>query len=700
MAISLLCLLYVSLILIISSSYVTPQSLFPGDSTDFSCSNSTELCETYVTYRARSPDFMNLGNISDLFGVSRLNIMKANGLASEDAQLFSNQLLLVPIICNCNGSYFFSSVSYQIKSLDSFYSVSSLALENLTDYHLVQDMNPKFNPQNLTVGAEINFPLLCKCPSKSYKDRRIRYLITYVWQPEDQLSTVSAMFNASADDMISENNFKNFSAEICLPMLIPVKSASIMQQISSSNSRGKSNHHMLLVAAGMSGAFLILLLGFFVKRLHSRKKKSLVRNSSSLETSDFLTKKEGCKKGTFETKNSLDKLLPGVSGYLAKPTTYDFEMIMKATMDFSERQRIGGSVYKAMIHDQILAVKKTQDGTDDLKILLRVNHANLVKLMGVTSDNFGNHFLVYEYAENGSLDRWLLGELSQSSCSSRFLSWSQRLQIALDVANGLQYLHEHTQPSIVHRDITTSNILLDSKFKAKISNFSTARPVTNSDILKLDVFSFGVILMELLSGRRSIQTKENGGIVILWKEIKEIFEVEGNREEKLSEWMDSVIEGLYPIDGALSLASLAMACTAEKPCERPKMGEVVFSLCVLTQSAMEMYEKPCFFGLEVEEDLVISPMRRYLIAPVFLVLNLGHIWKRLPSLSGPAIWVPSAGSKVIGRRECGLLTGVATLPLELAPLGGGRVDGPPGNALGSGMGIQQGLILVLSTERS
>ncbi|GAA0185284.1 transmembrane signal receptor [Lithospermum erythrorhizon] len=611
MAISSLCILLVLLLVIFSSAYVTMQSLVPGDSTDFSCSqNKTASCDSYVTYRATSPYFMDLGNISDLFGVSRLNIMKANSLASENAQLFPNQLLLIPIRCNCNGSYFFSSISYQIKKSDSFYSVSIDALQNLTHFLLVQDMNPTFKPENLTVGDEVIFPLLCKCPSKTYTDRGINHLITYVLQPKDELLVVSETFNVSADDITRENGLKNYTGEICLPMLVPVKNASITQHFAPPVSRPKSSNQMLLIAAGISGAVLILLATvFLVKHLFSRKKKSLVGNCSSSETSDFLKKSEGTKKGTFEAKNSLDKLLPGVSGYLAKPTTYDFNMVIEATMDFSERQRIGGSVFKAKICDQNLAVKKTEDATEDLKILLRVNHANLVKLMGVASDNYGNHFLVYEYAENGSLDIWLSSELSHSSSSAGFLSWSQRLQIALDVANGLQYLHEHTQPSIAHRDITSSNILLDSKFKAKISNFSTARPVANIDILKVDVFSFGVILMELLSGRRSIQTTENGEIVILWKEMKGILENEGNREERLRQWMDARLEGFYPIDGAFSLASLAMACTAEKSSDRPKMGEVVFSLCVLTQSAMDMYEKPCFFGLEVEEDLkVISPV--------------------------------------------------------------------------------------------
>ncbi|KAJ6961692.1 hypothetical protein NC652_000587 [Populus alba x Populus x berolinensis] len=111
--------------------------------------------------------------------------------------------------------------------------------------------------------------------------------------------------------------------------------------------------------------------------------------------------------------------------------------------------------------------KTKDDITEELKILQKVSHANLVKLMGMSSgfDREGNRFLVYEFAENGSLEKWLHPTSESSSSSSGFLTWSQRLHVALDVANGLQYMHEHTQPSIVYKDTRTTNILLDSTFR-------------------------------------------------------------------------------------------------------------------------------------------------------------------------------------------------------------------------------------------
>lgn len=112
---------------------------------------------------------------------------------------------------------------------------------------------------------------------------------------------------------------------------------------------------------------------------------------------------------------------------------------------------------------------------------------------------------------------WYHSKSVASLSSVAFLTWSQRIQIALDVANVLQYMLERTQPSIVHWDIRARKILSDSKFKAKIANFSMARPVTNSVVPKVDVLEFGVVLLELLCGRRAVQIKENSEGVMLWK---------------------------------------------------------------------------------------------------------------------------------------------------------------------------------------
>lgn len=602
MAISLISLLILSF----SFNSLTAQS-----QPNFSCSSvSPSSCQTYVIYRAKSQGYLNLGGISDLFGVSRLLIAKASNLLSEEAQLIEDQLLLIPIFCSCSGTRFFSNVTYQIKEGDSFYSVSINTFENLTNYHVVEEFNPTLNPDNLQIGDEVVFPLFCKCTNQSDSVRGIKYLITYVWQPGDDLLLLATKFNSSPFDIATENSYQNITSAVNLPGLIPVSELPILSHPHLKRNESKYVSIVVIVVS-LCGALITLLLASFLVYIYciSEKKKSLIRKESSVETNSLIQMKKVSKVETFGAKIIQDKLLPGVSGYLGNPIMYEQKVITDATMNFNEYNRIGGSVYRAIIDGEVFAVRKTKDDvTEELKILHKVNHANLVKLMGMSSDSNGNCFLVYEFAENGPLDKWLYPKSSLSS-SVTFLTLNQRLNIALDVAKGLQYMHEHTQPSIVHRDIRTSNILLSSKFKAKIANFSMARPATSSVMPKVDVFSFGVVLLELLSGRKAMETKGNGDVVMLWKEINGILEdEEKKREDRLRRWMDPMLEGFYSIDAALSSAALARACTLENSSSRPSMGEVVFNLSVLTQSYSDALESSWNYGLETDEVQIINPV--------------------------------------------------------------------------------------------
>lgn len=581
--------------------------------TDFSCSaDSPSSCQTYVAYLAQSPEFLNLANISRLFGVNGSLIADASNLVYEDGPLRPNQLLLVPITCGCTGSQYFANTTYQIKQGDSYYLVSITSFENLTNWHVVEQMNPNLNATSLQIGVEVTIPLFCKCPSKRLLEKGIQYLLTYVWQPNDNVSFVGAKLNASPDEIVKENRYRDVGNAVSYPVLIPVSELPALPQFYPFSLEKKWKISWILIVA-ISIACSLLILASTVLIVYScrlwKKRKVFSRSGSSLETTGLIPVKE-LTKSTFETKIIQDKLLSGVSGYLGKPIMYDVRVIMEATMNLTEHYRIGRSVYKANINGKVVAVKQIkEDVTEELRILQKVNHANLVKLMGISSDPCGNGFLVYEYAENGSLDKWLYPKSSTSSGSAALLTWSQRLHIALDVANGLQYMHEHTRPSIVHRDIRTSNILLNSRFKAKIANFSLAAPATNDLMPKFDVFAFGVVLLELLSGKKVMGPQANANTYTLLKEISAILETEEMREEKLSDWMDPNLESFYPIDGALSLAILARACTLEMPLSRPSMAEIVFSLTVLTQSS-ETLERSWKSGFEAEEVYqIISPVR-------------------------------------------------------------------------------------------
>lgn len=226
-------------------------------------------------------------------------------------------------------------------------------------------------------------------------------------------------------------------------------------------------------------------------------------------------------------------------------------------------------------------------------LILKVNHGNLVKLEGFCIDpEDANCYLIYEYVENGSLHSWLHGN------HSRQLSWKTRLRVAIDVANGLQYIHEHTRPRVVHKDIKSSNILLDANMRAKIANFGLAKSGCNAITMhivgtqgyiapeyltdgvvstKMDVFSFGVVLLELVSGREAIN--EEGKV--LWSTIDGILEgKEEHRTNRLRDWMDeTLVEESCSMDSVVNVVSVAVACLHRDPTRRPSMVDIVYALC-------------------------------------------------------------------------------------------------------------------------
>lgn len=576
-----------------------------ADSTGFSCSvDSSRSCRTYVSYFAKSSEFSDLVSISKLFGGSALEIAKASNLGSETAPLFQGQLLLVPVACGCTGNGFFANITYKIKNNDTYFHVCTSSFEYLCNWEIAEKMNPTFKPLHLQVGDELVFPLFCKCPSTRNLEQGVSHLITYIWQSTDGISDVSAIFNVSKDAISEEMKDQNLTNFVTgSPILIPVSKLPLLSQLYPQ--RKKIKHLVVIIVAvtlGLSfvlGASLMVYICFIYKR-----KKNPIWGISSFENSTLTQMK---------MKQNGQLLAPVVSDYLGRPIFYDYNVIVDATINFNEGFKIGKSVYRATINGQISVIKKAkQDSKEELMILQKVNHINLVKLVGFSSDDEENFYLVYEFAENGSLDKWLHSQSPASSGSLNLkshLSWRQRLNIALDVANGLQYMHEHTQPSIVHRDMRTSTILLDLRFRAKISNLAMARPAADSLSTKADVFAFGVVCLELLSGKKAMggskgngeEEEEEGEVVTLWKEIRDVLDDEEKREEKLRNWMDPKLESLYPIEEALSLAVMARACTQDEPLSRPTMAEIVFNLCVLAESSAEGTEKSWVSLLEADE---------------------------------------------------------------------------------------------------
>lgn len=276
--------------------------------------------------------------------------------------------------------------------------------------------------------------------------------------------------------------------------------------------------------------------------------------------------------------------------------------ILTATDNFSKTHIIGdggsGTVYRASLPEgQTVAVKRLNGGhfksdrefLAEMETIGKVKHCNLVPLLGYCV--FGDEqFLIYEFMENGSLDLWLRNRADAVEA----LNWPARFKICLGSARGLAFLHHGFVPHIIHRDIKSSNILLDHRFEPRVSDFGLARIISacethvSTDLAgtfgyippeygltmkattKGDVYSFGVVVLELLTGRAPTgQDEVQGGNLVGWVRWMEAMGQE-------AEVLDPCLSGHGPwTEQMMQVLAVAKACTSDEPWKRPCMLEVV-----------------------------------------------------------------------------------------------------------------------------
>jgi len=581
-----------------SGAQDAPNATVPAQ---FTCMVPTP-CDTFVVYRTQSPGFLSLASISDLFGVSRAMIVSANNLTTEDGVLLPDQPLLVPVKCGCTGNSSFANITYPIQSGDTYYALALTAFENLTSYGLVEELNPQAPANKLIVLQEVTVPLFCRCPTQAERTDGVLQHITYLWRPVDDMPGVSKLMNASTRAIAEANNVAaDFTSTAAMPVLIPVSQRPQLPPLQYTATTGDSGASKrspagISIAVSVAVSFVVfaaLCVALFAYRRYRRDKATVHLGPR------FVSPRLCWNQKDFHSSSSIarmikgggDKILTSVSQFIDKPIIFGTEEIMEATMNLDERCRLGTSYYRAKLDGEVFAVKPAKgDVSAEMRMTQMVNHASLIKLAGIAMGADGEYtFLVYEFAEKGSLDKWLYQKPpsslpSSSSIHVDALLWNQRLGIAFDVANGLLYMHEHTQPSMVHGDVRARNILLTADFRAKISNFSVATPATvDAAATSSDVFAFGLLILELLSGRRAMEARVGAEIGMLWRDIRAVLEAGDKRDAKLRKWMDPTLGGVYHLDAALSLAGMARACTEEDASRRPKMADVVFSLSMLVQ---------------------------------------------------------------------------------------------------------------------
>ncbi|KAD7478576.1 hypothetical protein E3N88_01712 [Mikania micrantha] len=285
---------------------------------------------------------------------------------------------------------------------------------------------------------------------------------------------------------------------------------------------------------------------------------------------------------------------------------YNYEELQLATNNFSEENILGkggfGQVFKAILQDNnIVAVKKIivdyarakakEEFENEVKLISNVHHRNLLRLLGWSSDG-SNLFLVLEYMSNGSLDRFLWGAKRGT------LNWKQRYDIIFGIARGLAHLHNEFHVKIIHRDIKSSNILLDHDLQPKIADFGLARfqPEDISHIStkfagtlgytapeyalqgilsdKVDTYSFGIVILEIISGRRcSDMNSDKPSMDYLLEHAWKLYE-----NAKHVMFIDETLDVKGHEQHVMQIIEIALLCTQSPASKRPTMSEVVTML--------------------------------------------------------------------------------------------------------------------------
>ncbi|XP_061991457.1 calmodulin-binding receptor-like cytoplasmic kinase 3 [Rosa rugosa] len=362
------------------------------------------------------------------------------------------------------------------------------------------------------------------------------------------------------------------------------------------------------VAIAASGALLVccvFLCPCFFKKRTEAAHNVLAKDANSMDNSA----------SSFEVNHAAEKIpasphrVPPSPRYSNSPKLsrlgsvhLNLNQIARATRNFSKSQLIGeggfGTVYKARLADgQVVSIKRAKkelfenlqtEFSTEVELLAKIDHRNLVKLLGYV-DEGNERLIITEYVPNGNLREHLDGQHGKT------LEFNQRLEIAIDVAHALTYLHLYSEKQIIHRDVKSSNILLTESMRAKVADFGFARlgPMdtdrthistkvkgtvgyldpeymkTYQLTAKSDVYSFGILLIEIVTGRRPVEMKRpvEERVTLRWAFKK-------SNEGRTWELIDPAIEEAVNADVLVKIFDLAIQCAAPIRADRPDMKTV------------------------------------------------------------------------------------------------------------------------------
>lgn len=558
----------------------------------------------------------NLSFIAEVMQSSILRLTDFDTILSYNPQVPSKDSLpsfiriSIPFPCDCiNGEFLGHIFSYTVRSQDTYDKVADTYYANLTTTQSLKNFNsyPEVNiPDNGVLNVSVN----CSC-GDSAVSKDYGLFMTYPLRPEDTLASIANQTNLTQSLLQRYNVGFDFNQGSGV-VYIPAKdtNGSYRPLNSSTGIAGGVVAGICIAAVAVA-----LLLAVFIYAGFYRKKK--VKEAVLVSLSPQIVQVPGS-----DSDKPVDATgSQGLKGITVdKSVDFSYEELAKATDDFSLANKIGqggfGAVYYAELRGEKAAIKKmdmqaSKEFFAELKVLTHVHHLNLVRLIGYCVD--GSLFLVYEYIENGNLSQHLRGSEKDP------LPWSTRVQIALDSARGLEYIHEHTVPVYIHRDIKSANILIDKNFRGKVADFGLTKLTEvggaslptrlvgtfgymppeyaqYGDVSpKVDVYALGVVLYELISAKEAIvktndSSAESRGLVALFEDVLN----QPDPREDLRKVVDPRLGEDYPLDSVRKMAQLGKACTQENPQLRPSMRSIVVALMTLS-SATEDWDVGAFY---------------------------------------------------------------------------------------------------------
>lgn len=564
----------------------------PSSAFLYTCNGLHKSCVAFLIFKSQPP-YNTVPAISNLTSSNPEELAIIND-ATMLTVFPTGKEVIVPVNCSCrtNDYYYQAETKYTLFTIQAYFTIANDTYQGLSTCDALKRYN-SYGELELKPGMELHVPLRCACPTLSQTDNGTRFLVTYPVDWGDSIDTLAARFKVNLSSLLDANVITISTLFPFTTILIPLRNepdSSITithhgqpKVVSPPPAFRKSDSKTkLYVAVGTTGGFVVVLCVILCSLFMLRK-----RSARFVEAAGTVGKTK------WAASEDIREEIASIE-HVSKE--YRFEEIKEATENFSSKNRINGCVYKGVFGKDVLAVKRMRvDASKEVNLLKKINHFNLIKLQGY-SEYEGFFYLVFEYMENGSLREWLEKTMSREN-----QSWGKRIQIALDIANGLQYLHNFTEPSYVHKDINSSNILLNKNLRAKIANFSLAKEsegeitctthvmgtrgymapeYLNAGMVSpyMDVYAFGVVLLELITGKDSVFIQE-GREVMLSAVIVSLMGKQNAEVENLSSLLDpSLLTGNNEKVVAVELAKLSVACLMQEPASRPSMAEIVSTL--------------------------------------------------------------------------------------------------------------------------